>query len=391
MNKNILWIAVVSFFVDFSTAMITPIFPIFVIEHLDASYTQLGIIIAVSTFVTYATRLLSGYLSDRFGIVKPLVVGGYLLSALAKPLFYFTSSWGGAALIQTAERFGKGVREAPRDTLISYSSPVGGAGRSFGIHRTLDTAGHFLGSLTVFLVLLYIGQSEATLRNLFLFAALPGVIGVVIVIIFVKESRPKQLSIQKIRFDASDKTLLWPIVIYAGFTAFLFTEPFFIMRAKENGFETLYIPLLLMALTLSQALLSYPIGKLVDRYKSTSILTAAYYIGVATTLLMLEGSRISIALAYVGFGLYTTASLNALRAQISDTATNKALTYGLFYTLLAFAVFLSSILIGLIWDNYGADVALFFSLTGTVLFLLLTIWKQKKRHNCTVNKRGEKR
>ncbi|MEA3372940.1 MAG: MFS transporter [Campylobacterota bacterium] len=377
MNKNILLIALVSFFVDFSTAMITPILPIFVIEYLDAGYAELGIIIAVSTFVTYATRLFSGYLSDKFALVKPLVVGGYLLSTIAKPLFYFVGSWSGAAVLQTLERFGKGVREAPRDTLISYSSHAGGSGRSFGLHRTLDTAGHFFGSLTLFLALLYFGQSEETIRNLFLFSALPGLIGVMVVIVFVKDIRPKRFEIQKISFTERDRKLIWPIVIYSGFTAFLFTEPFFVMRAKESGFETLHIPLLFMVFTLSQALLSYPIGKLIDKYKSNRVLTAAYIIGVTTTLLMLYGSTVSIVLAYIGFGLYTTASLNAIRALISDIATNKALTYGFFYTVLALAIFVSSILIGLIWDSFGADNALLFSLIGTILFLILTIWKRQ--------------
>jgi len=377
MSKNIILIALVSFFIDLSTAMITPILPIFVIEYLDAGYTELGIIIAVSTFVTYATRLFSGYLSDKFGLVKPLVVGGYFLSTLAKPLFYFIGSWGGAAVLQTLERFGKGVREAPRDTLISHYAPRGGSGRSFGLHRTLDTAGHFLGSLTVFLALLYFGQSEETLRNLFLFSALPGLIGVMIVIVFVRDIGTKRFETHKISFTERDKKLIWPIVIYSGFTAFLFTEPFFVMRAKESGFETLHIPLLFMAFTLSQALLSYPIGKLIDRYKSAKVLTAAYIIGVMTTLLMLHGSTISIILAYIGFGLYTTTSLNAIRALISDIATNKALTYGFFYTVLALAIFVSSILIGLIWDRYGADNALLFSLAGTLLFFMLTIWKSR--------------
>jgi len=378
MNKNILLIGLVSFFVDFSTAMITPILPIFVIEYLKAGYTELGVIVAISTFVTYITRLFSGYISDRFALVKPLVVGGYLLSVVTKPLFYFIGSWGSAAVVQTVEQFGKGLREAPRDKLISDFSRSGGSGRSFGLHRTLDTAGHTLGSLSVFLALLYFGQNEETIRNLFLFSALPGLIGVSIIILFVKDSRQKSLGVHKVSFFKHDRKLVWPIVIYAGFTAFLFTESFFVMRAKESGFETLHIPLLFMVFTLSQALLSYPIGRLIDRYKSDRVLIFAYITGIATTLLMLEGSGISIILAYIGFGLYTTASLNAIRALVSDIATNKAVTYGFFYTVLALAIFVSSILIGLIWDGYGADHALLFSLAGTILFLISAMSRMKR-------------
>jgi len=129
-DKNIFFIGIVSFFIDFSTAIITPILPIFIIENLGAGYRELGIIIAVSTFITYITRLACGYVSDRFGIVKPLVVWGYLISTVAKPFFYIVSSWAGAALLQSLERFGKGVRESPRDSLISHFSKESGGRRT---------------------------------------------------------------------------------------------------------------------------------------------------------------------------------------------------------------------------------------------------------------------
>lgn len=378
MNKNIIFIALVSFFIDFSTAIITPILPIFVIEYLHAGYSELGIIIAVSTFITYITRLLSGYISDRFSVVKPLVVGGYLLSSAAKPLFYFITTWIGAAFLQSIERFGKGVREAPRDALISHFGKSAGSGITFGFHRMLDTLGHTLGALTVFLILYYFGQSEDTVRNLFLFSAIPGFIGVMIVVFFVKDSAPENFGIKKIEFTKNDKKLIIPILIFSGFTAFLFSEPFFVMKAKESGFETFQIPLLFMAYTLSQAILSYPIGKMIDRYKSHNILIFAYIIGIITTLLLIEGSHVSIWLSYVGFGIYTTASLNSLRSLIADTASNKALTYGFFYTVLAFAIFVSSIIIGNIWELYSSNTALLFSLSVIVIFFLFYLGT--KRH-----------
>ena len=378
-NKNIFFIGLVSFFTDFSTAIITPILPIFVIEYLHAGYSELGVIIAISTFITYIVRLFSGYISDRFQIVKPLVVGGYLISGLSKSLFYFVTSWGGVAFFQSLERFGKGVREAPRDSLISHFGKTGGSGKAFGFHRMMDTSGHFLGALTLFLTLFYLGQSKETIKVLFLLCAIPSFIGVLILVFFVKDTDPKAFKIEQINFSQEDKKLLFPIVIYAGFTAFLFSESFFVMRAKESGFETYQIPLLFMAYTLSQALLSYPIGKLIDTIGSQKVLMAAYAIGICTTLLLYQGSHIAMWFAYIGFGIYTTASLNSIRSVISEKASNKALTYGVFYTVLAFAIFVSSIVIGLIWDHYDAQSALLFSLLGTILFFFIQLIIDYKR------------
>ncbi len=165
MNKNILYLGLVSFFTDFATAMINPILPIFVVYYLHASVEKLGYIVAIATFVSYIFRIASGYVSDRFAIVKPIVVAGYALSALSKPLLGFAHTWQSVAALRALERFGKAVRSAPKDALISaYATRVG---RGFGLHKTLDIAGELGGSLLLFFVLHHISQSEETIRLLF--------------------------------------------------------------------------------------------------------------------------------------------------------------------------------------------------------------------------------
>ena len=165
MNKNILYLGLVSFFTDFATAMINPILPIFVVYYLHASVEKLGYIVAIATFVSYIFRIASGYVSDRFAIVKPIVVAGYALSALSKPLLGFAHTWQSVAALRALERLGKAVRSAPKDALISaYATRVG---RGFGLHKTLDIAGELGGSLLLFFVLHHISQSEETIRLLF--------------------------------------------------------------------------------------------------------------------------------------------------------------------------------------------------------------------------------
>ena len=172
-DKNIVYLGWVSYFTDMASAMINPILPIFVVTVLHEGYDKLGFIVAVATFISYALRLLSGYISDRYGVVKPLVVSGYLLSAVSKPLIAFSQSYKSVALLRGVERLGKGVRSAPKDLLISVYARKKEEGRTFGFHKTMDIAGELSGTLLVFALLYYFGQSEEMIRNIFIATLIP--------------------------------------------------------------------------------------------------------------------------------------------------------------------------------------------------------------------------
>ena len=346
----------VSFFVDFSSALITPLLPIYVVEHLHATYLQMGLMVAVASAVTYATRLLSGYLSDRYRIYKPLVVTGYLLSSLAKPLFAFAGNWLHAAALQTFERLGKGVREAPKDTLISAYVKGMGHGRSFGFHKMLDTLGSFSGALTLFIILYVFGQGEDVMRGIFLLTGLFGAIGVFLVWRYVADVPAAEAASGHLRLGLVRKEAAVPILFFAGFSLFIFTDAFFILRAKDVGFTTQAVPLLFMLFTLVQAAVSYPLGRFIDRYGSETVLAVSYLSGIVSILLL------------AAFGFYTVGSLNAVRSLISRHTVNKSVAYGVLYTLLALALFVSSTLIGAVWESFGADAALWLALGGSAFF-----------------------
>jgi MFS family permease len=122
-DKNVVVLGWVSFFTDLASAMINPILPIYVVYILENGVDKLGIIVAISTFISYFLRFFSGYLSDRYGLVKPLVVSGYLISAISKPLLYFSQTWQTVAVLRGTERLGKAARSAPKDVLIGFYSP----------------------------------------------------------------------------------------------------------------------------------------------------------------------------------------------------------------------------------------------------------------------------
>lgn len=121
--------------------MINPILPIFVVTVLHEGMDKLGLIIAIATFVSYALRLVSGYISDRLGIIKPLVVGRYTLPTLSKPLMGFTQEYKGVATIKAIERLEKGLRSDPKDLLVAKYSHVNALGKTFGFQKTLDVSG----------------------------------------------------------------------------------------------------------------------------------------------------------------------------------------------------------------------------------------------------------
>jgi MFS family permease len=373
-DKNIIYLGWVSYFTDMASAMINPILPIFVVSVLHEGYDKLGFIVAVATFISYALRLLSGYISDRYGIVKPLVVSGYLLSALSKPLIAWSQSYKSVALLRGVERLGKGVRSAPKDLLISVYARKKEEGRTFGFHKMMDIAGELSGTLLIFGLLYFFGQSEEMIRNIFIATLIPGLLGVVIVSFFVKDA-PKNKEVgYSFKITKEDKKVVKMLSFYFFFVLFIFSDAFFTMRAKTVGFETFIIPLLFVVSTATQTLISYPVGKLIDRIGIKWVLAFAYLSGVTAQILLLEGSRFSVWGAYAFLGIFTVTSLNANRAYIARYASNKGSVYGVFYAGVALFGAIGAFVCGYIWEYIGMHEALLLSLGGTgVVFLLYLI------------------
>ncbi len=360
--------------------MVNPLLPIFVVNILHEGYDKLGFIVAIATFVSYALRLLSGYISDRYGIVKPLVVSGYLLSAVSKPLVAYTHSYKSIAFLKACERLGKGMRAAPKDLLISSYAKSKDEGRTFGFHKSLDIAGELSGTLIVFGILYYLGQSEQIIRDVFLATLIPGIIGVFIVAFLVKDIKRKKSFDYSFSITLEDKKVIKMLSFYFIFVLFIFSDAFFVMRAKEIGFETFMIPLLIAVSTATQTIISYPVGKLIDRFGVKYILGAAYFSGVAAQLLLFEGSVFSIWIAYAFLGVFTVAALNANRAYIARYATNAGFVYGVFYAGVAVFGALGALVSGFVWEYAGAKNALILALFGTTaLFLIYILFSKNKK------------
>ncbi len=370
-NKNVVALGFVSFFTDMASSMITPILPLFIVYVLNEGVDKLGFVVAVATFVSYAFRILFGYLSDKYQVVKPFVVTGYLVSALTKPLLYFANTWQTIAGLRGIERMGKAIRSATKDSLISSYSD-GKSGKTFGFHKTMDIAGELSGSIIAFLVLYHFGKSRAVFENIFAFTLIPGIVAVIIVYFFVKDAPYKK---KETTFSLKDDYSLLPMLfIYFGFIFFMFNESFYIIKAKEAGFRIEYIPLLIVLLNLVQVMLSYFFGLKIDKVGAKKILFISFVFGILS-MLSLYFNFIIIGFALLG--IFTVASLNALRAYISVHAFNKGTVYGILYGGVALSGALGAVVIGLVWKYFGESRAVIFSLTGLCLVILFSAIKLK--------------
>ncbi len=376
-KKNVVYLGWVSFFTDLASSMVTTLLPLYVVYILQEGIDKLGIVIAVATFVSYFFRILFGYISQRFQLVKPLVVTGYLISAITKPMLALTQSYQGVALMRGLERMGKAVRSAPKDTLISAYSDKNASGKTFGFHKTLDIAGELTGATIIFLILLWFTLNEQSIRYIFAFTLIPGLIATLLAVFFVKDITSQDKNRSKTVIHRDDLRLLPLIGLYFISLLFIFSDQFYIVQAKQAGYADHSIPLFIIAFTLTQTLASYASGLLIDRLGTHRMLWWAL---LCATLSVLALWQHWIWLSFILLGLFTVISLNTIRAYISAQARSKAFVYGIFYGGVALFSAIGAIVVGQLWERFGFDKAVFFSLTGlSALLLINTVYAWSPR------------
>jgi len=374
-DKNIVMLGMVSFFTDMASAMINPILPIFVVSILQEGMDKLGIIVAAATFVSYALRLISGYISDKYGIVKPLVVSGYALSAISKPLVGFSGGYKSVAALRAFERLGKALRSAPKDLIIANYSVKKHSGRTFGFHKTLDIAGELGGTLLLFGILFLYGGSEEVIRNVFYLTLVPGLIGLFIVAFFVKDVKKDVKKSVKFNFTKRDIKTVKSLFFYFFFIFFVFNEAFFTIQAKSIGIATAVIPLLFVVSTGIQTLTSYTLGIWIDKIGMEKIMLFAYLSAVLALLFLYLKEPLFTWMAYGFLGLFSVSSLNANRSLIATRSDNKGSVYGIFYAGVALFGALGAYVCGLVWEYFDLNGALLFSIGGSVFVLILFLIK----------------
>ncbi len=378
-DKNIIYLGWVSFFTDFASSMVTTLLPLYVVYILNEGVDKLGIVIAVASFISYFFRILFGYLSDRFSLVKPLVVGGYFISAVTQPMLALTQGYVGVTLMRGLGRMGKAVRSAPKDALISAYSKTNQSGKTFGFHKTMDIAGELGGAICIFLILAWFTLDKDSIRLIFAATLIPGLIATGIALFLVKDipvSIKATNKKQKAVINKQDMRLLPLIIIYSAALFFILSDQFLIIKAKEAGYAVSIIPLFIIVLTLTQTLSSYYSGVISDKVGNSRMLLIAFVFGTLSIVALWQEF---LWLSFILLGIFTVTSLNTIRAYISQYAISKAFVYGIFYGGVALSSSLGAIVIGHLWKRFGFENVMLFSLSGMItLMAILAFWVWKE-------------
>lgn len=375
--RNVVRLGYVSLFTDISTEMILGVLPVnFIIDQLGANPAVLGLIEGSAEAVNYIFRVVAGVLTDKIGKRKPLVMVGYCLSTLAKPLFAVATSWGQAFAVRVVDRAGKGTRTSPRDALISDSIPKSQAGKGFGLHRSLDQVGAVLGPLLAFALLPLIG-----LRNLFWVSFIPGAIAVLILLFFVTDARTKvrQRNVIENARAVLTREFVLLLVVLEIFTVGAYNFSFVLLEASTLGVQQNFIPLVYTLLNLATVIIGLPAGILADKVGKLPVLCLSFLVFLVTSIAgaVFAGYWLYGFLIAFLYGSYLSISDTVQRALIPDFTRPelKGTAYAVFYTLIGIGSLIANSVFGALWTTLGSSLAFRFSVaTSAVAVVALVIF-----------------
>lgn len=375
LSRNVLALGLVSLLTDVSSEMIYPLLPLFLTSVLGAGQMFVGLVEGLAESAASLTKLFSGWLSDRLGKRKSLVVTGYTFSTFTRPLVAFALAPWHVLAIRFADRLGKGLRTSPRDAMIAASTDRALMGRAYGFHRSMDHLGAVTGPLLAFGLLALLGQQ---LRTIFLLAAIPGLLSVLILIIWVTEvraaptisletSRPKgRLDGQLVRF----------LLIVTLFTLGNSSDAFLLLRAQDVGIGVAYLPLLWMFFHVVKAGTGMPGGILSDlRGRRATIIAGWLVYAIAYLGFGLASHPWQIWALFAFYGLYFGLTEGVERALIADLvpAERRASAFGLYHFCIGIAALPSSLLMGYLYQHFGAGLAFTFGAALAALSALLLL------------------
>ena len=371
--KTIWALGFVSLFMDISSEIIHSLLPVFMVSVLGASLTTVGFIEGLGEGLALIVRVLSGSLSDKLGRRKFLLVTGYLMGTLSKPLFALAQGAGLVATARSLDRIGKGLRGAPRDALIADLTPEDQRGAAYGLRQSLDSVGAFAGPVLAIILMSLLAND---FRLVFWLAVIPGIFAVTVLLLFVKESSTLTMPDGESHLSANDIPSLgsayW-LVITIGivFTLARFSEAFLLVRAQDVGLAAQWVPGILAVLSLFYALGAYPAGRLSDRIGRSRLLNAGLLLLLLSHVTLAMATHIiHVAVGAALWGLHMAFTQGIFAALIADISgfRRRGTAFGLFGLASGLAVLLASVIAGMLWDHYGPAATFY----AGALFTLLT-------------------
>ena len=382
--RSVWALGLVSLFTDIGSEMVHSLLPLLLVGSLGASGLVIGLIEGTAEALVLIVKVFSGYLSDAWGRRKPLVLLGYGLAALSKPLFPMAGSVSTIVAARLLDRFGKGIRGAPRDALIADVTPVAIRGSAFGLRQAMDTLGAVIGPLcAVALMTVLLGDIRAVLW----FAVLPGLIAVALIVFAVREpespGRPARLPITREGLASLGKPY-WMLVAVAALLALArFSEAFLILRGAQLGLADAHVPLVLVAMSVVYALSSWPSGSFSDRYGRRALFVVGVLVLVlADGVLALATGPVGVFAGAALWGLHLGMTQGVLSAMIVDAsgAQRRGTAFGVYGLASGVGLLVASVVAGAVWDGWGGQST--FALGGVLAALTLAaamFWMPRDR------------
>lgn len=378
LNRNVFFAGLVSLFMDISSEMIYPLVPLFLANILGVNKSLIGLIEGIAEATASLLKVFSGWLSDRIGRRKNLMLAGYAISCLSRPIIALAGTWHQVLASRFVDRLGKGIRTAPRDTIIAEATDAGHLGRAFSFHRSMDTIGAVAGPAIAMMVL-QMYRNNYTL--VFWLSMIPGILAVLIIAGCIREKKRSVAgSAERPRltlrhFDGKVKFFILIATIFALGNS---SDAFLILRAEQEGIPTAMIPAVYITFNLVYALSAIPAGMAADRFGKKRlillgfVLFAALYYGFA-----IASSATGI---WVLFGLYgvfmglTEGIQKAFLATIIPPDF-KATAFGVYASAVGIATLPASLIGGLLWDHVSPAATFYFgAATATLAALLFVIF-----------------
>jgi MFS family permease len=371
-------LGLVSLFTDMSSELVHSLLPVFMAGTLGASALIIGTVEGAAEGLALVVKVFSGYLSDVFGRRKPLVVLGYSLAALTKPLFPLAGSISWVLGARLLDRVGKGIRGAPRDALVADITPESIRGAAFGLRQALDTVGAIAGpALAIGFMLIYAGAIRTALWA----AVVPGFIAVAILVFAVSEPDRKAAPVAaRLPFSRAGLRSLgaryWRIVLVGALlTLARFTEAFLVLRASNLGLSNTWVPLVMIVMSLVYTLASYPAGKWSDSNGRRRVLGAGVVALLAADVVLALATDPMWLMAGVSlWGLHMGLTQGTLSTLIADVAPGnlRGTAFGVFNLVSGVVLLAGSAAAGELWDVFGA-AAPFWAGAGLALLGLAAV------------------
>ncbi len=381
-KKNITLVGLASFFGGISQDMVVPIIPVYLASVLGMPKTMIGLSEGVLMAGASAFKIIAGWLSDKYRTQKPFIIFGYATSMLSRALLAAFASFGAVSALRFLDGVGKGTKDAPKSALLANSTEQKTRGKSFGITRALDTLGSVVGPVLLYIGLRFFGTGASGYKTIFLLAAIPVFITIIIFAFFISEppvAEKKQTTV----VAPLPRAFYIFIAIVGIFTLGNSSDAFLLLRTQELGVQVLMIPLVYALFNFIYASASIPLGSLSDKIGRINVILLGWIAYAIAYLGFANATQSWHAWVLFGFyGLYYATTEGVAKAFVADLVPQdrRGTAYGIYNTSIGLLALPASFIAGLAWDHIGVSAPFYIGAsTACVAATALLLFQPKPK------------